>query len=284
MQAVAAIRNMELQHHEFELRLRDAERLRLYVQSGMAEQEKQSASLKEAELVCRHLELEEKESAERAVWAEAERDVKRHEAAMAKLQIEGAVNTRAQVEFELARVQRALADAENARLRVESERGVAQEVLVVAGEACRKAKEEKIRLADERLALVIELETIKDDFAAFREKAVVDRETMEDEFDARGDTLFNYGYDCCVFTHNICGSKPQISDGMPDPSVPLTPEFFANPRYSPSILSAVPAPDPTAVSKEQCPKNSPTAAGEETTLQMGPSPSSDGGVQDAIVN
>ena len=45
----------------------------------------QSASLKEAELACRRLELEAKESAERAAWAEAERDVARHEAAMAKL-------------------------------------------------------------------------------------------------------------------------------------------------------------------------------------------------------
>ena len=66
---------MALQHHEFELRLRDAERLRLYVQSKMAEWEMQSASLKEAELACRRLELEAKESAERAARVEAERDV-----------------------------------------------------------------------------------------------------------------------------------------------------------------------------------------------------------------
>ena len=130
----------------------------------------------------------------------------------------------------------------------------------------------------------MELGTIKDDFAAFREKAVADRETMEAEFDVSGDTLFNYGYGCYVFTHNICGSKPQISDGMPDPSVPLTPEFFANPSCPPSISSAAPAPDPAAVSKEQCPKNSLTAAGEGATLPMGPSASSDGGVEDAIVN
>ena len=69
MQAVVAIRNMALQHHEFELQLRDAEWLRLYVQSGIAEQEMQSASLKEAELACRRLELEAKESAERAAQA-----------------------------------------------------------------------------------------------------------------------------------------------------------------------------------------------------------------------
>ena len=88
MQAVAAVRNMALQHHEFELQLRDTERLRLCVQSGMAEQEMQSASLKEAELACRYLELEVKEFAERAARAEAERDTACHEAAMVKLAAE----------------------------------------------------------------------------------------------------------------------------------------------------------------------------------------------------
>ena len=84
---------MELQYHEFELRLRDAERLRLYVQVGMAEREMQSASLKKAELACRRLELEAREFSERAARAEAERDAACHEAAMAKLATEGAVNT-----------------------------------------------------------------------------------------------------------------------------------------------------------------------------------------------
>ena len=64
----------------------------------------QSASLKEAELACRRLELEAKESAERATQAEAERDTARHEAVMAKLEIEGVVNARAQMESELSLV------------------------------------------------------------------------------------------------------------------------------------------------------------------------------------
>ena len=93
LQAVVAILNMALQHHEFELWLRDAERLWLYVQSGMAEREMQSASLKKAELACRRLELELMESAERATRAEVERDEARHEATMAKLTTEAAVNT-----------------------------------------------------------------------------------------------------------------------------------------------------------------------------------------------
>ena len=275
---------MELQHREFELRLRDAERLRLYVQSGMAEREMQSASLKEVKLACRRLELETKESTERAARAEAERDATRHEAAMVKLEIEGAVNTRAQMESELTQVQRALAVAESSRLKAESEREDAQKALSLAGETCTKTEEENNRLTDERLSLILELGTIKDDFAALREKVVADREVMEAEFDASGDTLFNYGYGCCVFTHNICRSKPQIPDGMPDPSVPLTPEFFANPRCLPSTSSAAPAPDPIAVGREECPGNSPTVTGEEATLPMDPPASSDGEVKDAAAN
>ena len=113
---------------------------------------------------------------------------------------------------------------------------------------------------------ILELGTIKDDFVALQEKAVADREAMEAEFDASGNTLFNYGYGCCVFTHNICGSKSQIPDGMPDRFVPLTPEFFANPRCPPSTSSAAAASDPTVVSREERSETSPTAVREEASL------------------
>ena len=106
---------MALQHHTFELRLRDTEWLRLFVQAGMAEREMHRASLKKAELKCCRLKLEARESAERAARAEVKRYMACHEAAMAKMAIAGAVNTRVQIESELARVQRALALAEEAR-------------------------------------------------------------------------------------------------------------------------------------------------------------------------
>ena len=114
-------------------------------------------------------------------------------------------------------------------------------------------------------------------------KTVADREVMEAEFDASGDTLFNYGYGCCVFTHNICGNKPQIPDGMPDPSVPLTIEFFANPRCPPSTSSAAPAPDPAAVSREERSENGPTATGEEAILPMGLPASSTAGLRMSLL-
>ena len=147
--------------------------------------------------------------------------------------------------------------------------------MALAGEARKKAEKENGRLADERLALVMELETIKDDFTAFREKAVADREMMEAEFNAIGDTLFNYGYGCCVFTHNISGSKPQIPDGMPDPSVPLTLEFLANPCFPLGTSAAAPALDPVVVSGEDRSENSPTTAGEEAPLPTDPSAEKD---------
>ena len=64
---------MALQHHEFQLQLRDAEKLRMYVQSRLSNQEILNASLKEAQLNARRWELETKEAVDRAARAEAER-------------------------------------------------------------------------------------------------------------------------------------------------------------------------------------------------------------------
>ena len=246
----------------------------------MAEREMQSTSVKKVELACRRLEA--RESVERAARAEAERDAACHEAAMAKLAAEGAVSTRAQIESELARIQRALSLTEDARQREESEHGATREALAVVGDACKKAEEENGHLADEKLVLVIELKAMKDEFTAFREKAAADKETLEVEFDSSGDALFDYGYGCYVFTHNICGSKPQIPDGMPDPSIPLTPKFFANPRCPPSVSSAAPVLDTVVGGEDEHPKSSPTVVGEEAVLLIDPPAKSDGEVEDAV--
>ena len=138
--------------------------------------------------------------------------------------------------------------------------------MAATGEACKKAEEENSHLAEEKLALVIELGAVKDDFAVFREKAVADREMMEAAFDSSGNTLFNYGYGCCAFAHNICGRKLEIMDGMPNPSIPLTADFFANPRCPPGALAAASSLDPVVVSGEDRSTNSPTATGEEVAL------------------
>ena len=151
---------------------------------------------------------------------------------------------------------------------MEHEHGATQEALAAAGEACKKAEGENSHLADEKLVLVIELGALKDEYVAFRDKVAVDKEAIEAEFDSSGDTLFNYSFGCCAFMYNISGSKPQISDGMPNPSVPLTTEFFANPRCPPSASVAVFALNPIAVNGEDRSENSPAAAEEEAILPM----------------
>ena len=92
---------MALQHHEFQLRLRDAKKLRLYVQSGLSDQESLDASLKEAQLSAQRWELEAREDVDRAARAEVERDVARHEVVMARLETDEASSARAQMESEL---------------------------------------------------------------------------------------------------------------------------------------------------------------------------------------
>ena len=95
---------MAYQHREFRTRLREAERLRLYAQSVLSDRKALSASLMEAESKSRRLELEAKETAERAARAEAERDVACYEVAMARLEIDATGNAQVQMKFELGRV------------------------------------------------------------------------------------------------------------------------------------------------------------------------------------
>ena len=51
----------------------------------------------------------------------------------------------------------------------------------------------------------------------------MEKSALEAEFDASSDVIFDYGYGCCAFAHDIRGSKPMIPTGMPDTSTPLPP-------------------------------------------------------------
>ena len=64
----------------------------------------------------------------------------------------------------------------------------------------------------------MELGAGKEEHVGFQTKATVKWKAMEEESDASNDVIFNYGYGCCAFAHNICGSKPMILVGMPDTS------------------------------------------------------------------
>ena len=146
---------MALQLHEFQLRLRDAERLRLYVQSGLFDQESLDASLKEAQSSAWHWELEAREAVGGATRGEAERDAARHKVVMVRLETDVVNSAQTQMESELTRVQLAFTTLEGARKNAESELDSTQQALVVAKEDCRKAEEEIHRLTDERLSLTM---------------------------------------------------------------------------------------------------------------------------------
>ena len=133
------------------------------------------------------------------------------------------------MESELAQVQFALVSSKGARQKWESELKVVEQALAACAEARRKAEEEVSRLADELVFLLLELGASKDEMVDFRAEVSKEKKAMEEEFDASGDVIFNFGYGCCAFAHNICRSKPWIPDGMLITSEPLPPEFFINP-------------------------------------------------------
>ena len=180
--------------------------------------------------------MEAREAVERASRAEDEKDAACHELVMALLEIDGAGSTRAQVESELARVKHALAASKDAWRTMESELDVAQQALAASGEACRTVEEEASRLTDERVSLLVELRASKDEMSAFRTEVAKEKKASEAEYDAGFEAIFNYGYGCCTFMHNIWGSKPKIPNGMLGTLEPLTPEFFVNPRCPPLLF------------------------------------------------
>ena len=189
-----------------------------------------SASLKKVESKSRRLELEAREAVERATRAEVERDAARHEVAIARMEINVAGIARVQMESELSPIQRALAASKDARQKMESELDVAQQALAVSRKACRTAGEEVSHLADEWVSLLVELGASKEELFAFLPEVAKEKKALEAEYDAGFEVIFNYGYGCCAFAHDIYGSKPKIPYGMSGTLEPLTPKFFVNPR------------------------------------------------------
>ena len=199
---------------------------------------------------------------------------------MVRLEIEAAGSARAQVELELSRVQSALSISKGGRLKAESELGSIKQALVATKEACRRVEEENGHLTDERMSLLVELGTAKNDFADFRERSFVERLAIEAAFDASNDVIFNYGYGCCAFAHDIRGSKLKIPPGMPDTSTPLTPEFFVNPRCPSGSSFALSTAEPVETAEEAlADKGLPSAEGGVDILlepPVGPSEATKG--------
>ena len=204
----------------------------------------------EAEASSQHWESEAKEAVERAVRAKAERDAARHEVSMAKLNAKVAGSTWAQVESELTRVQRALAASKDARQKGESALTGAQHALAASEEAQRKAEDEVSRLADERVSLLLELEASKDELIGVWTEASKEKKALEEAVKAGFEVIFNFGYGCCAFARNICGSESVIPDRMSDTLKPLPPEFFINPCCPPSATPGVHTVDPNVDVRE----------------------------------
>ena len=124
----------------------------------------------------------------------------RYEASMARMDANTTGSAKTQVESELARVQNALAISEEAR---------------------QKAEDEASCLVVERVFLLLHLGTNKDEVSAIREHAFKEKKTLEEAYEEGFDVIFNYGYGCCAFTYNICGSQPVVPYGMLDMTKPL---------------------------------------------------------------
>ena len=87
----------------------------------------------------------------------------------------------------------------------------------------RKAEDEANRLAVERVSLLLELGSCKDEMSAIRVEALKEKKALEEAYEDGFNVIFNYGYGYCAFTHGICGSQLEVPDGMPDMSKPLPP-------------------------------------------------------------
>ena len=131
--------------------------------------------------------------------------------------------------------------AGNAREKVESELARVKNALAVAKETRRKADDEVSRLTDKRVSLLLELGTCKDEMFAIQAEAFKENEALREAYEEGFDVIFNYGYGCCAFAHNICGSQLEVPDGMQNKSNPLSPKFFINPRCPPGAVPVIAA-------------------------------------------
>ena len=124
--------------------------------------------------------------------------------------------------------------------------------------------------------MLLELGASKYELSNLWVKVAKEKKAMEEDFDASCNVIFNYGYGCYAFAHNICGSKPRIPVGMPDTSKPLRPEFFINPRCPPSVALEAPAADPNATVREELPAEVLPGTEDGLSIQSGLSVGVDG--------
>ena len=169
---MTAIRNMACHHREFQSRLDDAEKLRLYAQSVISKHQSLDASLDKVKSKSRHWEQKAKVGGERIAQMKKERDEAKQEAKVASLEASEAGNAKARAEEDLARV---------------------QEALVATEEGGRKAKAKIARFEVERTSLLLELGASKDEVSSLYSEAGKDKEVIEEEYHKALEVIFSYG-------------------------------------------------------------------------------------------
>ena len=118
----------------------------------------------------------------------------------------------------------------DAKARTDEELTRVRDALTASEEARRKAEAEAACLEVEKTSLLLDIRATKDEVSSLKSQAGKDKEAMEEVYHKALELVFFYGYECCVFKHNICGDQPEVLDGMLDSFDPLPLELFMNPR------------------------------------------------------
>ena len=114
-----------------------------------------------------------------------------------------------------AKVACVVASAAGARARAEEDMARVQEALAAAEEGRRKEEAETARLEVKRTSLLLELGATKYEVTSLHSQTGRDKEAIEEEYQNALEVIFAYGYGCCVFKH-ICGDHPKVLKGMPN--------------------------------------------------------------------
>ena len=67
-------------------------------------------------------------------------------------------------------------------------------------------------MVDERVSLLLELGTCKDEMFTIRVEALKEKEALREAYEEGFNVIFNYGYGYCAFVLNFYGSQPEVLD------------------------------------------------------------------------
>ena len=117
------------------------------------------------------------------------------------------------------------------KVQAEDELARVQGALAIAEEARRKVEAEVTCLEVEQTSLLLEVGATKDEVSSLQSQAGKDKAVMEEDYQKALELIFAYGYGCCMFKHNLCGDQQEVLDGMPASSRVLhEPQLPPNPN------------------------------------------------------